>query len=597
MRAIFAHPWFHPLLLLLWTVIGLGLRLLNLTDKPLWTDEFSTLVFSLGNSFRTVPLNEILTTEQLLQPLQPNPDAGIISVVRHLLNESNHPPLFFVLEHFWLKLFPTVNGWVSVWGARSLAVLFGTVSIPAMFALSWVAFRSRLIGQLTAVLMAVSPFGIYLAQEARHYTLPILWVIASLGCLMVAGRSIRTRTPLPIWLCGVWIIVNTLGIATHYFVMLALVAEAAVILTMGLIQSWREQGRWYPSAHWWRIVTVAIGTGMGGLVWLPYLQEVQDNQLTAWIQQGTREGAEWLAPIGQALAGWITMLYLLPIQAPQSSIVLMSGVALILLTLWTVPKLYRGLKITLKQQEARLALLVFGSFTAYAVLSYFGITYLLDRDLTSAFRYNFTYFPAVVVLIGVGLSAAWNGTMAQSPTPNAPLWLKWFYTANRRTVVAIVLFSLIGGLTVIGNLGYQKTHRPDVVVQDIQEQSTGDILVVIAHETHGQTGRLMSIAWGLQNSDRTTQADFSSSTTLNPRFLLAHLNQDSRSIAQVLRKALRELPQPLDLWLVNFREVPDKPIDTLLDRQNCTAITKRKLTDGYRYRLYRCDKENSGSKD
>ncbi len=115
--------------------------------------------------------------------------------------------------------------------------------------------------------------------------------------------------------------------------MLALVAEAAVILTMGLIQSWREQGRWYPSAHWWRIVTVAIGTGMGGLVWLPYLQEVQDNQLTAWIQQGTREGAEWLAPIGQALAGWITMLYLLPIQAPQSSIVLMSGVALILLTL------------------------------------------------------------------------------------------------------------------------------------------------------------------------------------------------------------------------------------------------------------------------
>ncbi|CDN15023.1 hypothetical protein RintRC_6249 [Richelia intracellularis] len=43
--------------LIIWFVIGLGLRLINLTGKPPWTDEFSTLVFSLGNSFLNVPLN------------------------------------------------------------------------------------------------------------------------------------------------------------------------------------------------------------------------------------------------------------------------------------------------------------------------------------------------------------------------------------------------------------------------------------------------------------------------------------------------------------------------------------------------------------
>ncbi|NRB07316.1 MAG: hypothetical protein HRU34_08710 [Richelia sp.] len=43
--------------LIIWFVIGLGLRLINLTGKPPWTDEFSTLLFSLGNSFLNVPLN------------------------------------------------------------------------------------------------------------------------------------------------------------------------------------------------------------------------------------------------------------------------------------------------------------------------------------------------------------------------------------------------------------------------------------------------------------------------------------------------------------------------------------------------------------
>ncbi|HEY9807218.1 MAG TPA: hypothetical protein V6D04_11660, partial [Candidatus Obscuribacterales bacterium] len=225
MKTLLHSRWLHLLLLSFWVVVGLGLRLLGLDGKAAWTDEFATLVFSLGHSFRTVPLNQAIATATLLQPLQLEPQTGTTAVVDHLMQESTHPPLYFVLCHWWLQWFPPAqSGLVSIWAARSLAVLFGVISIPAMFGLGWLAFGSRLVGQLAAAAMALSPYGIYLAQEARHYTLAMWWVIASLSCLLVAVRSLRTQKSLP-WPIGLsWVSVNALGMATHYFFVLTLFA-------------------------------------------------------------------------------------------------------------------------------------------------------------------------------------------------------------------------------------------------------------------------------------------------------------------------------------------------------------------------------------
>ena len=88
---------------------------------------------------------------------------------------------------------PDSVGLASVWAARALPVILGAASIPALYTLSWFAFRSRLVGQVSAAMMAVSPYGIFLAQEARHYTLAILWVIASLSCLASAIRYIQAQ--------------------------------------------------------------------------------------------------------------------------------------------------------------------------------------------------------------------------------------------------------------------------------------------------------------------------------------------------------------------------------------------------------------------
>ena len=586
----------HFWLLLVWVTLGLGLRFANLAAKPLWTDELSTLVFSLGNSFLTVPLDQVISAAELLAPLKPAPavglSQGLAQVVTHLFQESNHPPLYFLLSHLWLKLFPTVNGLVSAWGLRSLAALIGVIAIPLSYGLGWLGFRSRLVAQISAALMAVSPFGIYLAQEGRHYTLPVVWILSSLCCLLVAARRLRDRAPLPMGLCLTWIGINGLGIATHYFFTLALIAEAVVLLCLGLVQSWRERGIWHPSAHWRRIWLVAAGTMATGLVWLPLLQDIQGSELTRWIYSANRSGLAWLDPIGQAIAGWITLLYLLPVQAESQVVALLSGGALVLLLIWTLPKLYRGLRVQLLNREGRLGVMALGVFVVTAVSLFFGITYLFDADLTAAFRYNFVFFPGAIALIAAGLASSWDVALqiARSPAESvSPVLLSLIRVSGRRAVIAIWLLSLVGALTVVTNLGYQKTHRPDLVAAAIQQASLPalPVLIAIPHQTHGQTGRLMGIALALLQMPG-SPADPLADSTMQPQFLLAHESQDPQSVLGVLRRSLNQLSQPLDLWLINFQTVSERPLAALLGQQNCEAQSKSQSVDGYRYRHYRC---------
>jgi uncharacterized membrane protein len=583
LNALSQHRWFHPLLLLVWIAIGIGLRFTHLTAKPLWTDEFSTIVFGLGHSFRTVALDQVLTLDDLLRPLQVEPQTGMGQVVRNLLSESNHPPLYFVLTHWWLRLWSSSEGLVSVWAVRSLPALFGVAAIPAIFGLSTLALHSRLIGQIAAALMAVSPFAVYLAQEARHYTLPILWVIASLGCLVLAARTVYYRTPFPMGLGLLWVVINTLGIATHYFFVFTICAEAWVLLSLGLIQSWRERGVWQPS-YWGRLGGVALGTLAGGLIWLPFLQNTQDSGLTEWIYRGDRTGLALLDPLGQALAGWITMLYLLPIQADSELIVTLSGAVLILLVLWTLPKLCRGCKIQYEKIGKRLSMQVLGGFVMTAIAIFLGITYLFGIDLMSAFRYNFVYFPAVIVLIAASLTALWKNVQRNQPKSGQPtLWSNVISLGGKRTVVLIGLFSFLGGLTVMTNLGYQKTHRPDVVAAAIQESAEVPVLVAISHRTHGQTGRLMGIAWELKHAADPTAAE-------NTQFLMISQGKSPKFMTTVMRESLEQTPRPLNLWLLNFQRPNETELlDSLLRKQNCTSDADVDSVDGYRYQLYQCE--------
>ncbi len=578
LKTLFSHRWFHPVLLLVWIAIAAGLRFTNLEGKPPWTDEFATLVFSLGNSFKAVPLDQVISLETLLGPLRPNPNAGASDVIQHLITEDHHPPLYFVLVHWWMQLFPARDGYVSLWAARSLAALFGVFSIPATYGLAFVAFRSQFVAQLAAALIAVSPYGIFLTQEARHYGLAIIWVIASLCCLVVAVQHLNRQKHLPIWIALCWVGVNSLGMATHYFFSLTLLTQAIALIGYAILKSnvatdrKIQDWKWgkFPNLHasWWRIAAVAAGTFVGCLVWIPVWQTSHNSQMTQWIMTNNRTILTAINPIFQSLAAWITMVCLLPVESPSIAVMLASGLVMLVFFIFATPIVYRGVKVLLGQSETRLATGILGGFVLGAIALFFSITYFLGTDLTRGARYNFVYFPAVPVLLAAALTLGKKASSSAS-------W-QW------RSIIIIWIMGLLSGITVVNNLGYQKYYRPDMMLPVIQKASSVPVVIATTHNTLVQTGEMMGLAWEFK---RTTGLQKSP-----PQFLLAHQMADrcegtNCPASITLQQTIAQLPRPLDLWLVNFK-APVQP-----EPLNCFAEDTSQYqtsVNGYSARLYHC---------
>ncbi|NET81370.1 MAG: hypothetical protein F6J94_05200 [Moorea sp. SIO1F2] len=686
------------LLLLLWITIGALLRFAGLRVLPPWTDECATTVFSLGNSFYSLPLNQFMGVETLLSPLQPSAEAGISNVIHYLLTESTHPPVYFALTHLWLKLFRLEDGMVSIWAVRSLSALLGVISIPAIFCLGRLAFRSLLVGHIAAAMMAVSPFGIFLAQQARHYTLAILLVIASLGCLVKAVELIHRGERLPSWLGLAWVGVNSLGIATHYFFILTLGAEAIALFG----QAWRQtqQDRLaLIKPYWWRIYGVAIGSLAGCLVWIPALQAIHDSPPTQWIYSQNAI-ARWIEPIGRFLLWLFSMVLLLPSSFYDLSleIIIVSGIVTLILVIWIVSHLRYGLKLQQLDHHNRFAFTILREYVLAAIGLCLVLTWGFGIDLSTAPRFHFVYFPAVILLVAASLGGCWNqivgnreqgignreqgagsreqGTGSRNPldqggkeyrslnqertelgspltplnkggkeegignreqgngtksdvpdrddkgytansaplTPqfwgelaDASLFDRWGFRGlaakgsevnssekgyksyfGRRIVVAVWLIGLLGGLVTVSNLGYLQNERPDLLVSIINEASEAPVAIATTYKHHGQTGRMMGLAWGLKgmavaNGSNDNSRDF-------PQFFLVDRDRNSSSYedsVKQLQQKLMELPRPLDLWLVNFRTKID------LESQQCFREKRsRKWAGQYSYKLYRCVGEN-----
>lgn len=553
----------HLFLLLLWTLIGGSLRFVNLTSKPPWIDEFATMVFSLGNTFEIVPLNRAISLDTLLQPLQINPSASIGNVIYNLVTQDTHPPLYFVLAHLWMQLFSPESGLVSLFATRSLPALFGAVSIPCAYFLGKLAFRSSLVGHLTAAMMAVSPYGIYIAQEARHYSLAILWVITSVTCLVIATEYVQQQKDLPIGVTLSWIMINFLGISTHYFFGLTLCTEVFWLIFL----AWRQQRKRqeFSLSPWWQIYAVIVGTTVGGLIWLPiFLQTNHGSELTKWIHSSGGGLLQLINPIFQALSICISMVYLLPVSEPSLPVIIISGLAMLLFLIWLVPIIKLGIITLLKQLKTSLITQMFIVLVVGAIALFFIFAYVLRIDITRGARYYFIFFPSVIVFFGAILAVRWNNTQEK----------RW--GVSGKTAVAIVLLmGLVSSVVVVYNFGYPKYYRPDLLVPIIQSRSTNSLLIATTHKTFVMTGEMMGIAREFKLKTHI------SPTSKSPLFLLAHQEQNPNTSTTALIETLQSLPRPLDLWLVNF--YAPTPLS------NCAADSQPKSeVNGYEYKLYHC---------
>ena len=570
--------WVHLWLVLFWLIVGIGLRFTNLDSKPPWSDEWATLVFSLGHGFRGIPLDQIISLDTLLLPARLDSTTQVKDVVESLMQESTHPPLYFILTHQWLKLFSQQDELVSLAAARSLSALLGVLGIPAMFGFGWLLSRSLVVSQIAAGLMAVSPYGIYLAQETRHYTLAILWVIASSSCLIVAVRHLQKNIPPPNWLILTWVLVNSIGVATHYFMGLALVVETIILAGFWLsdvrsrLVSKSLINSLFP-LPWRRIGIAILGTLIGCSGWILAWRDIPDSQLTSWLSYGDLWGSEFLEPIGRHIAWLGTMVFLLPVEGTPLGVTIISGVFLAVGIVWLTVILVQYWQKSRPRSNNLLLKRIIVRYILVATLLVFACAYGFDRDLTLAARFQFFYFPLFLLLIAIVLAERWIEN-------NSPAW------KSKGVVIGILLMGFLGGLTVIYDYGYQKPDRPDIVVSVMMEAQKRSpqipILVAIVHKNHEQTGEMMGIAWEWQQVGMVREPSLLPLKEY-PQFLLLHKDEDANPASVNLHQNLALYPRPFDLWLVNFSA------SAKLKQNGCIADEnfKRKAS-GYHYRLYHC---------
>ena len=176
------------------------------------------------------------------------------------------PPLYYALAWLWTQVTGT-----GEYGLRSLSALAGVATVPVAYLIG-VELRDRRAGVAAAALVAVNPMLLWYSQEARAYALLVL--LTSLSLLYFLRALDRARTSRD---AALWGLFSGLALATHYFAVFPLVAEAAWLL--------RRRGREVRRGLW---IVVGFGALLAPLA----------------VHQASLNHAEWIGNNGLGHRLW-----------------------------------------------------------------------------------------------------------------------------------------------------------------------------------------------------------------------------------------------------------------------------------------------------
>src|SRR5581483_11527793 len=147
---------------------------------------------------------------------------------------------------------------------RSLSVLFGLATIPAIYVLGRRMFGER-AGMIAAFLLTVNAYHVRYAQEARSYELyPLLCILSSIYFLkFIEDPSRRNR----IW----HVTTSALAVYAHFFAGFVVVAQWISLRFLdhdGLEKKFRRNWRDFALAIS-PLVLFVLTTGTGVLRWIP----------------------------------------------------------------------------------------------------------------------------------------------------------------------------------------------------------------------------------------------------------------------------------------------------------------------------------------
>lgn len=624
----------HYHLLALILMVAIALRVWHLGTRALWLDEVIGALFTLGKGLDAVPLETIFSLTDLPQIFALEPGLSCQQITQTVAIESVHPPLFFCLQYAWISrwlpflsdLFPSfadTRGWV--WVLRSLPALIGVLDVLSIYGLGRMVMTPR-TGLIAAALMAVSPFAVYLSQEARHYTLPMLWTILALMALVKLQRCMLNRRALPVGLLLGWTVMNSLGLYTHYFFLLDFVAQ---IIALGGWLVWTSV--WGQPTH-----EVIQGTTqrliageniqpgkrlhqyMGKFLlsvtvvmvsyapWIPTLISHINRPETDWLKPYKPDWGDRIAPLYQTLMGWILMVVNLPVESQPWAIAIPSVLIMVSIGGWLGWTVFQGLKrigIDTPPEKAhsthrpalhlyRPTLHLFCLLFISLIVQTLAIVYLLDKDITAIPRYNFISYPVVLILIAMGLSS-----FTPSPSLLAPRSFRSLY----HPLTLCLCMGFLSTLFVIHGVVFQKGYYPQRVAQDMARFPHESLLVVVSHRSLQEVALGLSFGLELQRqSEVSTASDAKSeaiaSQTTDPSLMFVDRSQGFGPAWRQLKHASHALPLPLNMWAIAAPGMKTKDYpETLTIRRpnrrakvNCAIDPNYFNRIGFPYQLFRC---------
>jgi uncharacterized membrane protein len=288
------QDWLQRLCLLA-LILGIFFRFTHLDQQLYWHDETYTSLRLSGYSAievnQTLFAGDVIGSDAFQKYQRLNSEKTVIDTIRSLaIDDSQHPPVYYVLLRWWTQGFGT-----SITAIRSLSALLSLILFPALYWLCQELFvharsakappPSPALGQriawLAIALTALSPFHLLYAQEAREYALwgglIVLWSAAFL-------RAIRCQT-IAAWSLATVLLV--LCLYTQPVTLFIMVGYAAYLL---IIQRFRMNQT---------TISGCLSFSAGLLAFSPWL----------WIlmQSWSRTGANWTAvplPVDILLKTW-----------------------------------------------------------------------------------------------------------------------------------------------------------------------------------------------------------------------------------------------------------------------------------------------------
>jgi 4-amino-4-deoxy-L-arabinose transferase-like glycosyltransferase len=233
---------FSPILLALIVFVGALLRFYAIGEKTIWLDE----AFSIWVANHS--------------PLE---------IGSWLIRIDQHPPLYYLLLAAWQHIFGDLQGTV-----RFFSALCGVATLPLFYGAARQLTGDEITALMAATILALSPFHVRYAQEARMYALLTLAVAAAFYCL-VRGLSQPIpslgRRGLTIWWVGFAVAQAAVMLSHNTATVFFPLAVNLPILGVWFYQRWQRRPASLAALANPRFLRLWVQSqGLAILLWLPW---------------------------------------------------------------------------------------------------------------------------------------------------------------------------------------------------------------------------------------------------------------------------------------------------------------------------------------